>query len=107
MTEPYRLSEQDWKKDVFRKRGELVSRSIAGDTILVPIKGKLADMQRIFSLNPVASYVWNRIDGERSLGIVIEDIVDNFDVEQTEAENDLRELIEELVNAALLEEVVG
>jgi hypothetical protein len=100
------LSEQDWKTNVFRKRGELVSRDIAGETILVPIKGKLADMQRIFSLNPVASYIWGRLDGERSLGAVVKDIVDNFDVGQTEAEGDLKELIEELVKASLLEAAV-
>ncbi len=96
---------QDWKKDVFRKRGELVSRDIAGETILVPIKGKLADMQRIFSLNPVASYIWARLDGRRSLAEIVEDVVNGFDVEHTEAENDLREFVGELVKASLIEAV--
>ncbi len=105
MTETSGLSEQEWRKGVFRKRGEVVSREIAGETILVPISGKLADMQRIFSLTPVASYIWGRLDGERSLEIIIQDVTDNFDVEHTEAENDLGEFVGELLKAGLIESV--
>jgi hypothetical protein len=99
------LKEQEWGKGVFRKRGDVVSRDIAGETILVPIRGKLADMQRIFSLTPVASYIWGRLDGEKSLEMILQDVMDNFDVGHTEAEKDLREFMEELFKAGLLESV--
>ena len=97
--------EKNWRKGVFRKREEIVSREIAGETILVPIKGKLADMQRIFSLTPVASYIWGRLDGERDLEMVLSEIMKNFDVGQTEAEKDLTEFVEELFKSNLIETV--
>jgi len=90
---------------VFRRREEVVSREIAGETILVPIKGKLADMQRIYSLTPVASYIWARLDGERSLEMILNEVMENFDVLHTEAERDLIEFLEELFKTDLLETV--
>lgn len=105
MTETAGRPGHDWRNNVFRKRGEIVSRAIAGETILVPIKGKLADMQRIFSLSPVASYIWDRIDGEKSLAMVLDEVNAGFDVAETEAERDLREFVDELLEAGLIEAV--
>ncbi len=97
--------EQRWEEGIFRKRPEIVSRVIAGETMLVPIKGKLADMQRIFSLTPVASYIWERLDGESSLEEVLRGIIERFSVDRAEAERDLREFVEELAGAELIEKV--
>jgi Coenzyme PQQ synthesis protein D (PqqD) len=92
-------------KCVFRKRGEIVSREIVGETILVPIKGKLADMQQIFSLNPVAAYIWTQLDGTSSLDAIIAMVIDNFEVARGEAERDAFDFVEELLKAGLIEVV--
>lgn len=42
---------------VYRHSGDVVNRQILGDTLLVPVRGKLADLQRIFALNPVARHI--------------------------------------------------
>jgi hypothetical protein len=57
MKGPQASHSEIWER-VFRKREEVVSREIAGETILVPIRGKLVDMERIFSVNPVGAHVW-------------------------------------------------
>lgn len=90
---------------VYRKREEIVSRAIAGETILVPVKGKVADMRYIFSLNSVAACLWGLIDGKRSIEILLQEIVGRFDVSRTEAEADIREFIEQLMKADLIEAV--
>ena len=55
------------RQKVFIKNEEVISRKIAGETILVPVRGRLADMRRIFTLNPVAEYIWHRIDGKNTI----------------------------------------
>ena len=91
-----------WKQ-VSKVEAELVSRSIAGETIIVPIRGKLADMQQIFVLSSsVAQYIWQNLDGKKSLDEIREGIVDNFDVEKEQADADLQEFIAELVEAGLV-----
>lgn len=94
-----------WDKR-FKKHDHIVSRAIIGETLLVPISGQLADMQHIFTLNPVADFVWNHLDGERTTGNIVEGILEEFEVESEIAESDLLELMEEFISADLIEEVV-
>jgi hypothetical protein len=92
-------------KDIFRKNGEIVSRQIAGETILVPVRGKIADMQKIFSLNPVAVFLWDQIDGRQDLQVILDKVIENFEVERDDAESDLLGFISELLQAGLIEAV--
>ena len=92
-----------WQK-VFRRKDEIVTRKIAGETILVPIRGKLANMQRLFVLNPVAEYVWDQIDGKTSADDIRRGVLANFEVGREEADKDIRDFIAELLDADLIEE---
>jgi hypothetical protein len=90
-----------WLK-VFKKKEEIVTRKIAGETILVPISGKLVDMQRIFSLNPVAEYIWQHLDGKKHLGDIRNKILTSYNVEKEKAEEDIQEFITELLKENLI-----
>ena len=90
-----------WGK-IFKKKKEIVSREIAGETILVPISGKLADMQRIFSLNPVAEYIWNQLNGKRNLQEISGNILSVFDVNKEQVYADVQEFIAELLKEDLI-----
>jgi hypothetical protein len=50
---------------VYRKKKDLVTREIAGETLIVPTRGNLADMQRIFALDGVAAFIWQHLERER------------------------------------------
>jgi len=91
-------------KGIFRKREEIVARDIAGERILVPVRGKLADMQRIFSLSPVAAFLWDQIDGRQDLQTIFAKVIEDYEVGQEDAAEDLREFITELLEAGLIEE---
>lgn len=90
-------------RGIYRKRGDIISREIAGETVLVPVRGKLADMQRIFSLNPMAAFLWGQIDGTQDLQAILSNVVSDFEVTAQCAESDIRELIMELLEAGLIE----
>ena len=89
-------------ENIFKKNDDVVSREIAGETILVPIRGKLADMQNIFSLNPVAKYIWEQLNGELTLEDIRNGIMNSFDVKDKNAEEDLHEFIDDLLKADLI-----
>ncbi len=95
------LKNEIWGR-IFKKKKEIVSREIAGETILVPISGKLADMQRIFSLNPVAEYIWNQLNGERNLQEISDSILSVFDMEKEQVDADVQEFIAELLKEDLI-----
>lgn len=90
---------------VYRKKDEIVARKIADETILVPIRGKLADMQRIFSLNPVAEFIWTHIEKEIPVEKILNLVIHEFDVEEKEAKEDLVALIDDFLTENLIEQV--
>jgi len=91
----------DWAA-VYNKKEELVSRSIAGETLVVPVSGRLADLQRIFALEGVAGFIWERLDGKLPLGRIRDELLERFAVTRDEAERDLGEFIAELSAAGLI-----
>ena len=91
--------------EVLRPRGGIVCRAIAGETILVPVHGRTADMQRIFSLNPTAAFIWSLLDGVRDTGQILEQVVAEFAVERDVARADLRRLLDDAREQGLLEAV--
>jgi hypothetical protein len=96
---PYTFS--NLKNNVFKKNESVVSRKIAGETFLVPVKGNLADMQMIFTLNPVAEFIWQELD-KKNLRDICDDVVSTFEVEKEQAEADISEFVTELLEAELL-----
>lgn len=89
---------------VFIRNRDVVSRKIAGELFLVPVKGRMADMENIFTLTAVAEYIWDSIDGRKSLNEILVNVVDRFDVEHDQAESDIREFVIELMGAGLITE---
>jgi hypothetical protein len=82
-----------------------VRREIAGETILVPVRGRTADMQRIYSLNPTAAFIWGLLDGVRDTGEILEAVVAEFSVGREEARQDLLQLLAEARDEGLIEAV--
>lgn len=91
---------------IYRKKEDSVTRQIAGETLLVPIRSHLAEMQKIFALNAVAEYIWQQLDGKQNLEQIQNGIIDNFNVEKPQAHSDLREFISQLLSEGIIEEKV-
>jgi hypothetical protein len=49
----------------YAKDADLVTRDVAGETIVVPIKNKVGDLNSIFTLNEIGTVIWGLIDGKR------------------------------------------
>ena len=91
---------------IYRKKGEVVTRRIAGETLLVPVKAKLADMRKVFVLQGAGEFIWAEIDGKKSLTNVLEGITRDYDVKADVAEKDLCELVSDMLKAGLIEKII-
>jgi len=87
---------KDYLKRRFAKDQSIVSRKIAGEHILVPIRQKAGELNSIFTLNEVASRIWELFDGEKQLEEIRNTIVEEFEVSLKEAEADLFEFLQQL-----------
>ena len=86
----------------FVKGDDLISRHIAGETLLVPVRGHVGDLDSIYTLNPVGSRVWQLIDGSTPVARIIEAINTEYEVAEQEAESDVLALLESLQRAGLI-----
>lgn len=89
----------------YRKDPSLVARNIAGEVILVPIRQNAADLDSVYTLNETASFVWERLDGQRTLREIKRELLDAFEVDEPDAELDLIELLEQLTGIGVVEAV--
>ncbi len=89
----------------YRKSPSIVSREIAGETILVPIRQNVSDLESIYTLNETAAFAWALIDGQRSVQAILDQIVAEFEVGAPEAERDLLELLAQLESFGAVERV--
>jgi hypothetical protein len=86
----------------YTKDNDLVTRSIAGETIIVPIKNNVGDLDSIYTLNEVGTIIWQRIDGKKSISQIAEEIWTTYDVTPEEAKKDTLEFLNSLKEAGLL-----
>ena len=96
-------SDNFWSK-VYIKSDNIVCRKIMDETILVPIRGNLADMQRIYTLNPIGAFIWDRLNGEKNLVEARNDILAHFAADREEVEADIVEFITQVREAGLIKE---
>lgn len=92
------------REKVFAKNKDIVTRKITGELFIVPVRGKLADMQKIFTLNPVAEYIWLSLDGKTSIEDIRKGIISTYKVEEEQADSDIMDFITELLEADLIRE---
>jgi len=74
----------------------VVTRRIAGETILVPVAGRVGDLDAVYTLNDVGSFIWDLIDGSRSAQAIAEEVSAVYDVALEQASADVDELLDAL-----------
>lgn len=89
----------------FRQASNVVTRNIGGEVFLVPVKGRLADLQRLFVLNHLGEYIWQQLDGTRTQQEIMAAILVRFEVDEKHAAEDLEEFLGRLKEVELVEEV--
>ena len=81
---------------VYSKSDSIVSRKIADEFILVPIRQNVGDLESIYTLNETAARIWELIDGKIKVEEIKEKIVEEFEVTPEEVEKDIVEHLMQL-----------
>ena len=80
-------------------------RAAAAETLVLDDEALLLDPRtdRIHQLNPQASLIWSVLDGEGTIGDLVADLADAFDVQPDVVRDDVHLLVEQLAAFDLLE----
>lgn len=79
-----------------------MSRSIGDETIIVPVRGGVGDLEAIFTLNAVGATIWKRIDGCTPVDRLAAAVAGEYEVGEAEAARDVADFIALLTSKGLL-----
>jgi hypothetical protein len=91
-------------RNVFVRDPAAVTRVLAGDTVILPVRHNVADLTAIYTLNETGSFVWQQLDGVRSVDDLVGELVAKYDVGIEQARRNVLELMKDLLEEGLVEE---
>jgi Coenzyme PQQ synthesis protein D (PqqD) len=95
------MSRPDFELARFRLSPDIVSRRIAGEQILVPVRNGAAQIDYLFTANEVGSAVFGLLDGRRDGTEIARLLAAEFEVTEEQARLDVIEFLAELCEAGL------
>ncbi len=81
---------------VVRKNPNMVTRVIGDETILLPIYKSSEEINCIYTLNKVASRLWEMFDGRRRTLEIKKQILKEFNTTPAEADKELEKFLKDL-----------
>jgi hypothetical protein len=87
-----------------RRTPDVVERTVAEETFLLPVRGALANTVEMFALSEVGQFVWSRVDGTRGVPELAAEVARDFDVAEDQAQADVAEFVAQLQAYGLLTE---
>jgi hypothetical protein len=76
-------------KTIVSHSASIVTRKTGNEYILVPITNNIADMNSVYTLNETGAFIWDHIDGKRTLEEVISALTAEYDIDSSNAERDV------------------
>jgi len=92
-------------RSVFRRSADVVSRKVGAESILVPIRQNVGNLDFVYTLSAVAADVWALLGEEHSLDEIIDAICTQYDVDRETATTDVTALVADFLDAALVSQV--
>jgi len=89
----------------YERNPDFIFRKIVDELVLVPIRQDVADMDCIYTLNPLGAFIWDKLDRPTTLADVQAAIVEEYAVEPEVAAADLLEFIRQLELAGAVRRV--
>ena len=87
---------------VLSRSNGFVSRSFGGETVVVPVRAGVANLEKIFTMNAVGSTVWYAIDGVATVDDLSRVVSREFAITPAEAAPDVAAFVELLETKGLV-----
>jgi methyltransferase-like protein len=78
---------------ILSRSPSVVTRKTGNEYILVPVANNIADMDSVYTLNETGAYIWEQIDGKKTLKEIISALTEEYDIDNKTAETDVQEFV--------------
>ena len=83
-------------KSILTQSASIVTRKTGNEYVLVPITDNIADMNSVYTLNETGAFIWEQIDGKRSVEEIIAMLTVEYDIDKQKAESDVFNFIDDM-----------
>ena len=83
-------------KSILSHSTTVVTRKTGNEYILVPVTNNIADMNSVFTLNETGAFIWDQIDGKRSVEEIITALTEEYDIDDGTASEDVFTFIDNM-----------
>jgi hypothetical protein len=80
-------------KSILSHSASVVTRKTGNEYVLVPVTDNIADMDSVYTLNETGAYIWEQIDGKKTVEEIIAAVTWEYDIDKTTAAKDVFEFI--------------
>jgi len=81
---------------------DVVTRNIAGEHLLVPVRTGVAQMDYLYTADEVGSVIYSLLDGKRDAADIGRRVAELFEVDAAQATADVAVFLQELEQAGLV-----
>lgn len=74
----------------------IVTRKTGNEYVLVPVANNIADMNSVYTLNETGAFIWEQVDGKKSVKDLIEILIVEYQIDRETATEDVLSFIEEM-----------
>ena len=92
---------------LFIRSQAVVSRRVAGETLIVPVRGKVGDLASIYSFNETGSLIWQSLESPRNLAELIHAVEQEYEVSPEQARRDVTQFLNDTLSVGLVEVYAG
>jgi hypothetical protein len=78
------------------RSGGVAYRKIRQEHVLVPVMADMEKLDSIFSLNDVASFIWDHLSESATMDQLVQRVVSEYDVDEQVARVDTARILNEL-----------
>ena len=83
---------------------EFVLREIAGDYVIIPVGKTVIEFNGLITVNEVGVSIWNMLQYEVTFDQIVQGILNEYEVEESVAREDIREFLDQLIDGGILTE---
>jgi len=91
-------------KSILSHSPSIVTRKTGNEYVLVPVANNIADMNSVYTLNETGAFIWEHINGKRSVEELIGALTTEYEIDNDTASKDVYLFIENMSKYLIISE---
>jgi hypothetical protein len=89
----------------FLEEKNFVTRKIAGETIIVPVRAHVGELDSVYTLNEMGTLIWDLLQDGKQKRDIHQVICETYEISPDQAEADVRQFFQSLTQAGLIQKM--